>query len=97
MAGYDTLGACIFSAFGFSTIPHISLDLLNARYDWQMNDKALQELGRETLSLEREFNRLAGFTSAHDRLPEWMTEEALPPFNPVFDVPEDDLDTVFNW
>jgi hypothetical protein len=40
--------------------------------------------------------RRAGFTSAHDRLPEWMTQEPLPPHNSVFDVPEQDVDGVFN-
>ena len=57
----------------------------------------LQDLGKESLKLEREFNRLAGFTRADDRLPEFMTREPLPPLNPVFDVPEEDLDGVFNW
>ena len=57
----------------------------------------MQVLGRETISLERAFNRGAGFTSADDRLPEWMTSEPLPPLNPVFDVPADELDQIFDW
>lgn len=97
MAGYDTLGACIFAGFGFAVAPETIRDLLNARYDWQVGADILQVLGRESLKLEREFNRLAGFTSTHDRLPEWMTKEPLAPLNPVFDVPEEDLDGVFNW
>jgi aldehyde:ferredoxin oxidoreductase len=97
MAGYDTLGACIMSGFGFAVVPDTVADLLNARYDWQVGADILQVLGRETLSLEREFNRRAGFTSAQDRLPEWMTKEPLPPTQAVFDVSEEDLDGVFNW
>ena len=97
MAGYDTLGACIFAGFGFAVAPRTIRDLLNARYDWQVGDDILQVLGRESLTLEREFNRRAGFTAAHDRLPEWMTKEPLPPHNAIFDVPEEDLDTLFNW
>lgn len=46
--------------------------------------------------MEREFNRLAGFTSKDDRIPEWMTEEPLQPTNSVFDVPESELDSIFN-
>jgi aldehyde:ferredoxin oxidoreductase len=57
----------------------------------------LQKLGRETLTLEREFNQGAGFTSVDDRLPEWMTHEPVAPTNAVFDVPNDDIDGVFNW
>lgn len=97
MAGYDSLGACLFAGFGFGAAPETIRDLLNARYGWEIEDDILQKLGRESLKLEREFNRLAGFTSADDRMPEWMTREALAPTNAVFDVPEEDLDTVFNW
>ncbi len=97
MAGYDSLGACIFAGFGFAAAPEAMRDLLNARYGWQVGTDILQVLGRECLSTEREFNRRAGFTAAHDRLPEWMTRERLPPHNTTFDVPEEDLDGVFNW
>ena len=97
MAGYDTLGACIFAGFGFAAAPETIRDLLNARYDWQIGADILQVLGKETLKLEREFNLRAGFTSAHDRIPEWMTHEPLPPHNSVFDVPEKELDEFFNW
>jgi aldehyde:ferredoxin oxidoreductase len=97
MAGYDTLGACIFAGFGFAAAPEAIRDLLNARYGWSVGTDILQVLGKESLKLEREFNRMAGFTKADDRLPEYMTREPLPPFGPVFDVPDEDLDGVFNW
>lgn len=97
MAGYDTLGACVFAGFGFAVAPEVIPDLLNARYGWRVGSDILQVLGRETLTLEREFNRRAGFTAADDRMPEWMTTEPLPPHNSVFDVSEGDLDGVFNW
>ena len=97
MAGYDTLGACIFAGFGYAAAPHTIPALLKARYGWDAPADALQALGRETLKLEREFNRRAGFTAAHDRLPEWMTREPLPPMNAVFDVPPEEMDQLFNW
>ena len=96
-AGYDSLGACLFAGFGFSTAPHTIRDLIKARYGWDVDLDFLQVLGRESLKLEREFNRRAGFTHADDRLPEWMTREPLPPHNAIFDVPEKDLDGVFDW
>ena len=71
--------------------------MINGRYGWDVGDDILAELGRETLKLEREFNRLAGFGSSDDRLPEWMTTEPLPPHNTVFDVPEEELDALFDW
>jgi len=96
MAGYDTLGACIFAGFGFTSAPESIRDLLNARYGWNLDSNVLQNLGRETLLMEREFNRRAGFTKEDDRLPEWMCREPVPPFNAVFDVPDQDLDDIFN-
>ena len=96
-AAYDTLGACIFTAFGFSVDRTVIPDLLNARYGWQVAADIVQAMGKETLSLEREFNRRAGFTAADDRIPEWMRTEPLPPHNSVFDVPDADLDAIFNW
>jgi aldehyde:ferredoxin oxidoreductase len=97
MAGYDTLGICIFASFGYAAAPRTIPDLLNARYGWSMDENALKELGSETLKLELEFNRRAGFTKNDNRLPEWMQTEPLPPHNAVFDVPEEDLDTLFDW
>ena len=98
MAGYDTLGACIFAGFGFAASGQDTIaKLLNARYGWSVDNNILQTLGKETLTLEREFNRRAGFTAKDDRMPEWMTREPLPPTNAVFDVPDEELDTLFNW
>ncbi|MGC8856502.1 MAG: aldehyde ferredoxin oxidoreductase C-terminal domain-containing protein [Anaerolineae bacterium] len=98
MAGYDTLGACIFAGFGYAATPdNVVKRLLQARYGWNdLPDNILQELGKQTIKMEREFNRRAGFTSKDDRLPEWMTKEPLPPHNTVFDVSEEVLDHFFD-
>lgn len=97
MAGYDTLGACLFGGFGFAVANDAIRDLLKGRYGWDLGSEALQVLGRETLELELAFNQAAGFTAADDRIPEWMTLEPLPPHGAVFDVPAQDLDAVFQW
>ncbi len=96
MAGYDSLGACIFAGFGFAAAPTAIPQLIKARYGWEVPANYLQELGRQTIKMEREWNRRAGFTKKDDRLPEWMTREPLPPLNTVFDVSEEDLDTIFD-
>jgi len=97
MAGYDTLGACIFAGFGYAATPDgVVKRLLAARYGWDdLPDNILQELGKEALKLEREFNRRAGFTAEDDRLPEWMREEPVAPHDAVFDVPDEELDQIF--
>lgn len=96
MAGYDTLGACIFAGFGYAAAPAAIPALIKARYGWDVPANYLQELGRETIKMEREWNKRAGFTKAHDRLPEWMTREPLAPNNTVFDVSEEELDTIYD-
>jgi aldehyde:ferredoxin oxidoreductase len=97
MAGYDSLGVCIFAASGYAAAPNgVIKRLLAARYGWQdVPDNILQELGKQTIRMEREFNRRAGFTAEDDRIPKWMTREPLSPHNSVFDVPEDTLDNIF--
>jgi aldehyde:ferredoxin oxidoreductase len=96
MAGYDTLGACVFAGFGFGVDLQVIADILNARYGWQLDEGILKALGQEAILLERQFNKLAGFTHADDRLPAWMTREPLPPHNAVFDVADEELDTIFD-
>ena len=98
MAGYDTIGACIFAGFGYAATPDgVVKRLLAARYGWDdLPDNILQELGKQTIKMEREFNRRAGFTKEDDRIPKWMMEEALPENNSVFDVPDEQLDGIFD-
>jgi aldehyde:ferredoxin oxidoreductase len=98
MAGYDTLGACLFAGFGYAATPDGAVKrLLEARYGWDdLPDNILAELGKQTIKMEREFNRRAGFTAEDDRIPEWMTREPLPPHDAVFDVPENELDHIFD-
>ncbi|GAB4480339.1 MAG: aldehyde ferredoxin oxidoreductase C-terminal domain-containing protein [Anaerolineae bacterium] len=95
-AGYDSLGVCVMGSFGFALDPTIVPDLINGRYGWGVGPGYLRELGRETILLEREFNRRAGFTAADDRIPEWMTREALPPTGAVFDVDSEELDHIYD-
>ena len=98
MAGYDTLGACIFAGFGYAATPDgVVKRLLSARYGWDdLPDNILQEIGKQVTKMEREFNRRAGFTAKDDRLPEWMTKEAIPENGAVFDVSDEVLDHIFD-
>jgi aldehyde:ferredoxin oxidoreductase len=96
MAGYDSLGACIMGGFGFGLDATIIPDLITARYGWDVGPDYLRELGRASILMEREFNRAAGFSEKDDRIPEWMTLEPLPPTDSVFDVPDQELDAIFD-
>ena len=54
-------------------------------------------MGKEVLKLERAFNEAAGFNKADDRLPEFMDREKLPPHNVIYGVPDEVLDSVYNF
>ncbi|MBM3303000.1 MAG: aldehyde ferredoxin oxidoreductase, partial [Deltaproteobacteria bacterium] len=69
----------------------------NAFYGLNLTGDDVVALGKSVLKNERDFNAGAGFTSAHDRLPEFFKKELLPPHNITFKVKDEDLDTLFNW
>ena len=71
--------------------------MLNAVYGLNMTLDDVMEHGKQILRKERAFNEAAGFTSKDDRLPEFFTEEPLSPHKIVFDVPNEELDQVFNF
>ncbi|MCX5809399.1 MAG: aldehyde ferredoxin oxidoreductase, partial [Proteobacteria bacterium] len=54
-------------------------------------------LGKSVLKTERDFNMRAGFSKEHDRLPGFFRTEPLPPHNVVFDVSDEEHDSVFDW
>lgn len=91
MAAYDTLGFCILSGAAITASKEISLGLINARLgtNWAWDD--ITTLGNKVMGIEVDFNRRAGFTVEDDRLPEFMSSEAIPPHNTVWDVPEAEL------
>ncbi len=91
MAFVDSLGLCMFSRACPDFASHAAR-LMAAFLGTQYSEADLDLLGRRVLNTEHRFNRGAGFTSAHDRLPEFMTEVKIPPHDLLFDVPDDELD-----
>jgi aldehyde:ferredoxin oxidoreductase len=99
-AAIDTCGLCLFVAFPVLDIPEAFtaiVDMVNAKYGISLTGDDVGALGQKILKMERDFNAKAGFTAADDRLPEFFKLEKLPPHNEVFDVPDAELDTVFNF
>jgi aldehyde:ferredoxin oxidoreductase len=78
-AAADSLGLCIFGR----TVTLAEMELItNAINDAHATDLApdfFSQLGKETLKLEVEFNKAAGFTSDDDELPQFFYDEALQP------------------
>ncbi len=99
-AALDATGYCLFIAFAIldqEDTFNAMVDTINGMYDLSLTADDVVALGKKILSMERDFNKRAGFTQEHDRLPRFMRREALPPHNVVFDIADEQLDTVFNW
>ena len=96
----DSLGFCIFVAFAVLDIPDAFTaihDMAEAHTGDPWDPDALMQLGKETLVFERLFNEKAGFTKADDRLPAFFHTQKLPPHDIVFQVTDEDLDSVFDF
>jgi len=94
----DSTGHCLFIAFaildiasGFEGMVEECNGVLGT--DWTTDD--VDRIGKEIIGKERAFNEAAGFTKVHDRVPEFMKYEKLPPHNTVWDVPDEVLDSVY--
>ncbi|HPP06350.1 MAG TPA: aldehyde ferredoxin oxidoreductase C-terminal domain-containing protein, partial [Syntrophorhabdaceae bacterium] len=99
-AAIDSTGMCLFIAFAVLDQPETFealLEMLNAFYGLKLTPDDVVNLGKNILTMERTFNRLAGFTKEHDRLPEFFKKEPLPPHNITFNITDEELDQVFNW
>lgn len=96
----DSTGLCLFIAFPILDQPETFqslLDLLGGFYGIEMTGDDVVALGQKVLTLEREFNKSAGFSSEDDRLPAFFKTEKLPPHNLTFGVTDEELDQLYNW
>ena len=83
VAATDSLGLCVFGQSVTNTQLEFLTTALNAAHGTSLSEEFFEALGRETLRLEWEFNRQAGFTEKDDELPAFFYEEPLPPTDRV--------------
>ena len=79
-AAVDSTGMCLFIAFAVLDQPETFqalIDMLNAFYGLNLTGDDVVALGKTVLKTERDFNARAGFTSKHDRLPDYFKKEAV--------------------
>jgi aldehyde:ferredoxin oxidoreductase len=98
-AAVDSTGLCIFVAFAVldneTALPAV-VDMLNARYGINLTTDDVTALGIQVLKTEHAFNQAAGFTNAHDRLPDFF-EEPVPPHNATWDFSDEEIDEFWNF
>ncbi len=99
-ATVDSTGMCIFTAFAIlddeKCLPAL-VDMINARFGTSISTDEFLDLGARILKLERDFNTRVGFTSAHDRLPEFFSTEPVSPHNVVWDFSDQEIDAFWDF
>lgn len=98
-AAVDSTGFCIFVAFPALDIPECFTaiyEMINARYGLNLTADDVVALGKQILKTEHAFNKGAGMTNLHDRLPEFF-EEPIPPHNAVWDFTGEEIDEFWNF
>jgi len=96
-ATIDCVGYCLLALpTKASLIYDVIAKLINARYGIDLKAEDVMDIGKNTIKEELAFNRSAGWTDIHNRLPEFMVREKLPPHNVVFDISQDEIDPIFN-
>jgi len=75
----DSLGLCVFGRAVTNNNHAEIIEALNGAFDVDLDAGYMNALGRETLLMEIEFNKKAGFTEDDDMLPQFFYDEELPP------------------
>ena len=77
----DSMGMCIFGRVVTDPNHELLTQTFNSIYGTQLEASFIKELGRETLWLEKAFNREAGFSEQDDEYPDFFYNEGLAPTN----------------
>ncbi len=97
VAAIDTLGLCLMTAPAIGGRRDLLAELVSGRFGVEWTEQEVVSLGRETIEMERAFNRRAGLDALQDRIPRWMQQEPLPPHGTTFDVPEKEIDQIYDF
>jgi len=94
MATCDNI-MCMFGFMGTMGDATIMPGLLGGALGGEWNTAKINEIGRETLKLERAFNKAAGFTIDDDVLPRFFYDEVALSTGAIFDLSKEDMAKAF--
>ncbi len=90
-AAADSLGLCVFGRSVTDTATEMVVNAINDAHGTEFETVFFEQLGRETLKLEYEFNQAAGFGSEDDELPQFFYDEPLAPTDSVANIHSQDI------
>ncbi|MFH2132764.1 MAG: aldehyde ferredoxin oxidoreductase N-terminal domain-containing protein [bacterium] len=92
----DSMGYCMLATPADNKLLLTFLkELINARYDLNVSEKDIIEVGKEALKNELAFNQGSEFFSAHEPYPAFIRTEPMGPKNAVFDVDQAEIETLW--
>ena len=94
MATSDNM-LCMYGFMCTMGDPTILPDLMAGAYGGEWNAEKITQIGKDTIALERAFNKAAGFTPDDVALPEFFSKEVAPSSGAVFDLTREDLADTF--
>jgi aldehyde:ferredoxin oxidoreductase len=95
-AAIDSVGYCLLALPTKAPMMlTVMAELLNARYGVSLSGDDVIKMGVRTIREELDFNRKAGINHKVDYMPEFLKTEALPPQNAVFDIPRDEIESIW--
>lgn len=77
----DSLGLCLFGRAVSNDKQEMMVEAINDALGTNLDTEFYAQIGYETLLLEREFNRAAGFDEDDNEMPQFFQDEPLPPTN----------------
>ncbi len=92
---YDIVGICAFVTSATAQEPQLLCDMVNALYDRQETVESLNQMAIDLMMAERAYNLKCGLGKETDRIPEYMKEEKLPPYDLVWDVTDEEIDSMW--
>lgn len=94
---HDSIGTCFFVGGAIGGNIKLLADLYCAMTGEILTVDDFMQIAKDTLKRERKFNEAAGFNQVHDRLPEFFYKEINPDTGTVFDVEQEELNSLFEF
>lgn len=94
-AAADSLGLCLFGRSVTNNSTDFLANAVNNALGTNLEQSFFRELGEETLKLEAEFNKQAGFTVADDELPNFFYKEPIAPSNQTARFHAEDVQDIY--
>jgi aldehyde:ferredoxin oxidoreductase len=93
----DAMGMCNFVRYSVKDDMTPLLDLIAAQYDVAITETQFDDIVKETLRIEHQFNTDAGITAADYRFPETFYETAQPETGETIDITDEESALARQW